>query len=135
MQKQEVRAFKNELRNYTYYCSRIATLNESIEFMYDRLGGVRGIDPSKEPTHSQPNKDYEYMLREQIERYEQNKALYVAKKDYIDQILSTVPNTLRGALKSVYIDGNRIDMVAIEYNLSANGLVYQMNKAIENAVR
>ena len=135
MQKQEVRAFKNELRNYTYYCHRITTLDESIEFMYERLGGVRGIDPSKEPLHTAPNKDYEYMLREQIERYEESKALYVAKRDYIDKILGEVPNTLREALKSVYINGKRIDMVAVEYNLSANGLIYQMNKAIELALQ
>ena len=66
MQRPEVRAFKNELRNYTYYCSRIASLEESIEFMYDRLGGVRGVDPSKEPLHSAPSKEYEYMLRDKI---------------------------------------------------------------------
>ena len=135
MQRPEVRAFKNELRNYTYYCSRIASLEESIEFMYDRLGGVRGIDPSKEPIHSAPDKEFEYMLRDKISSLEQDKAVYEVKRDYIDLILGRIENTLREALKLVYIDGQRLDRVSGKFFLTPNGLIYRLNKSIEEALK
>lgn len=134
MQRPEVRAFKNELRNYTYYCSRIASLEESIEFMYDRLGGVRGVDPSREPLHSAPSKEYEYMLRDKITNLEANKALYEAKRDYIDLILGRMETALKEAVISVYVKQERCLKVADRYYLSSTGLQKRMNRAIEVAM-
>ena len=135
MQKPEVRAFKNELRNYTYYCSRIASLEESIEFMYDKLGGVRGIDPSKEPLHTQPSKEFEYMVRDKITDLEKNKALYEAKRDYIDQILGKMETSVREAVISVYVRMEKCIKVADQHFLSSTGLQKRMNRAIEVALQ
>lgn len=134
MQKESVKAFKNELRNYRYYCARIKDLTEKIEFFYDRLGGVRAIDPSKEPMHSAPSKEYEYMLRDQIENYDRKKTLYKMKKDYIDGILGNVETSLRDALKRVYIDGTKVEKVAAEHFLSSSGMAKRMDRAIEKAL-
>ena len=135
MQKPEVRAFKNELRNYTYYCSRIASLEESIEFMYDKLGGVRGIDPSKEPLHTQPSMEFEYMVRDKITDLEKNKALYEAKRDYIDQILGKMETSVREAVISVYVRMEKCIKVADQHFLSSTGLQKRMNRAIEVALQ
>ena len=134
MQREEVKAFKNELRNYTYYCSRIATLNNSIEFIYDRLGGVRGIDPSKEPTHVMPNKDLEYKLRDDIEKLEAKKKRVERQKQFVDEVLAQIENEFVDAIKKVYIEGMRMDKVCIEYNFSASGMGYRIDKAIERAL-
>jgi hypothetical protein len=134
MQKPEVRAFKNELRNYAYYCSRIASLEESIEFMYDKLGGVRGIDPSKEPLHTQPSKEFEYMVRDKITDLEKNKALYEAKRDYIDLILRKMETSVRGAVIAVYVKQEKCIKVADQNFLSSTGLQKRMNRAIEVAL-
>lgn len=134
MQKDNVKAFKNELRNYNYYQSRVVSLGNSIEFCYDRLGGVRGVDPSKEPLHSAPNKEYEYQLREQIEVYAQKKALFEAKLKYIDEILGKMEMSLKQAVISVYAEGKQIRRVADIYYLSPMGLAKRMNKAIERAL-
>ena len=133
MQKTRVKAFKNELRNYNYFCSRIKDLEASIGYCYDRLGGVRGIDPSKEPTHSQPNKELEYKLRADIERYEAKLARFQAKKHEIDEILERIEEPLKKAIIDVYANGNKIDNVSAKMDISPNGLAYRMNKAIENA--
>ena len=134
MQSEEIKAFKNQLRRYTYLCSRLATLENSIEFLYDRLGGVRGIDPSKEPTHAMPNKELEYKLRDDIEKLEAKLMIVVAEKNEIDEILSRIDLPLREAIMEVYIYGHRIDMVASKYYLSHNGLHKRMNKAIKGAL-
>ena len=135
MQKIEVKAFKNELRNYTYLCYVISTLENSIEYCYDRLGGVRGIDPSKEPTHSQPNKELEYKLRSDIEHYESILKQKINQKVEIDRILDKIETPLRMAIINVYIKGNRVEDIARDMYLSHNGLYKQMNKAIMEALR
>ena len=47
-QKDCVRAFKNELRNYEIYRKEILKLDEQIEELYYHLGGVRscGMSPA-----------------------------------------------------------------------------------------
>ena len=135
MQSKEVRAFKNELRNYTYYLSRITTLENSIEWCFERLGGVRGIDPSKEPTHVQPNKELEWKLRNDIEVLEAKKKRMEAKIKEIDQILNLIDLPLQEALIDVYAKGEKCIKIADKLNLSSTGLQKRMNKAIEEALR
>lgn len=135
MQDEEVRAFKNELRNYTYYLSRIVTLENSIEFLYDRLGGVRGIDPSKEPLHAMPNKEMEWKLRDDISKLEAKKERYEKNLAEIDQILNQIEEFTRDALKLVYIEGKRTDAVANSMLISPSGLKNRMNRAIIKAIK
>lgn len=134
MQSESVRAFKNELRNYSYYLSRAATLSASIDFLYDRLGGVRGVDPSKEPIHSPPNKEMEYQLREQIEALTQKKEAVAAKIKSIEQILARMETSLREAVIEVYVYNYKCVAVADRMYLSSTGLQKRMNKAIEKAL-
>lgn len=134
MQSDDVKAFKNELRNYNYNLNRVVTLKNSIEYCYDRLGGVRGIDTSKEPTHSLPNKDLEYKLRDDIERYRRLQSVYETKVEYVDEILSRIETSIRKAIISVHVEHKKTEKVARECNLSTNGLQYRMDKAIERAL-
>ena len=121
MQSEDVKAFKNELRNYNYNLNRVITLSNSIEYCYDRLGGVRAIDTSKEPMHSPPNKELEYKLRDDIERYRRLKAIYETKVQYVDEILSKMEITLREAVIGVHVERQKTEKVARLHNLSANG--------------
>lgn len=134
MQSDNIKAFKNELRRYTYLCSRLASLENSIEYCYDRLGGVRGVDPSKEPIHALPNKELEYKLRDDIERYEAKLKAVVAEKVEVDEILNRIEEPIRGAIMEVYIQGHRVDDVARKMFLSHNGLHKKMNKAIKEVL-
>ena len=133
-QLESVRAFKNELRNYNYYLHRIVTLNNSIEYCYERLGGVRGIDPSREPTHSQPNKELEYKLRDDIEVYRAKLKRIEEKIEDIDEILNKIDIDSRKAIKSVYIEGKQMRRVAMEMYISHGGLQKRIDKAIKGAL-
>ena len=134
MQPEEVRAFKNELRNYSFLLHEIVTLENSIENIYDRLGGVRGIDPSREPTHSLPNKDLEYKLRGDIDKLETKLKLRTNQKEYIDTVMSKIESPVREAVFDIYVLGKRFDNVADKYAYSHNGLYKRINKAIEGAL-
>ena len=133
--KPEVRAFKNELRNYAYYTSRVASLTDSIEFLYERLGGVKGIDPSKEPTHSLPNKDMEYKLRDDISLLDSKRSRLTNKIREIDELLDLMDYDIRMAIKMVYIYGKQVKSVADEYYMSSSGLAKRMDRAIEMAIK
>jgi len=134
MQPMEVKAFKNELRNYTFYLHEISTIENSIEFIYDKLGGVRGVDPSKEPIHALPNKELEWKLREDITKLEAKKILLERKKEYIDSILILMENDLREAVFAVYCEGKTMQSVSLKYNLSTSGLNKRITVALKKAL-
>lgn len=133
-QSESVRAFKNELRNYRYYIGRAAELEDAIESLYDRLGGIRGIDPSKEPTHVLPNKEMEWKIREDITRLDLKLTNLRNKIAEIDEILDRIEEPIRTALKLVYIESNKVIMVAGMMYLSPSGLVKRMNREIKKAL-
>jgi hypothetical protein len=133
-QPESVRAFKNELRNYRFYIERAVELEDKIEFLYDRLGGVRGIDPSKEPLHIMPNRDIEWKIRDDISKLDAQMSLVRAKIRYVDQILAKMEEPVKTAIICVYIDKKKTDVVAVQMWISPSGLMKKMNKAIEEAL-
>ena len=134
MYSSQVKAFKNRLRNYNYITEQIDTLRNRIEDLYDQLGGVRGVDPSKEPIHSPPNKDMEYKLRDLITRQEKNLRHMMNEKDEIDSTLLKIESSLRWAIINVYVNGEKMVNVAGYMYLSTSGLLKRMNKAIKKAL-
>ena len=135
MQSQEVRAFKNELRNYRFYETRLRKLDELIDFCYSLLpGNVHAINYSDPITGGTPNKDREYRIRDEISRHEQNKARTQAKVDYIEEILDKMENSVKEAAISIFVEGNRTDDVAPEYHLSSNALLNRINREIERVI-
>ena len=133
-QSEKVRAFKNELRNYNYYIRRLIFLDEKIENCYEMLGGVRGIDFTKEPIHSPPNKELEYKIRDDIERYRRLKERTEDKVKYCDEILARMETDVRWAVTSVYVDGKQIRNIALKMYLAHSTLQKRINKAIEEAL-
>lgn len=81
-----------------------------------------------------PNKDLEYKLRDDIERYEARLRLVESKIRYIDMILDRMDLPIRQAVIMVYARGSHVESVSEEYFLSPNGLMKRMNKAIEEAL-
>lgn len=133
-QSENVRAFKNELRNYNYYLNRVVTLKNSIEWCYYRLGGVHGIDPSKEPTHSQPNKELEYKLRDDIEQYRRKLKHTEDRIEEMNEILNSIENELRWAIKCVYVEHKPMRNVAMKLFMSHSSLQKKMDSAIRRAL-
>ena len=130
-----VRSFKNELRNYSFYLSRVEALQSLIDMCYEHLPGyVHGVDPSRIPSMSVPNKDLEYRLRNEIEHHERNKSLTEAKIHYCDEILDLMENELRTAIKRIYIDGEHMSSIAMKMYLSTNALQNRINREIERVL-
>lgn len=134
MQEPSVKAFKNELRNYTFYQTKVVSLTNSIEMCYDRLGGVRGIDPSKEPLHTAPNKELEWQIREEIEIFIKEKELFDRKIAYIERVLSQIDEPYRSAVTDIFAHGVNSYKVASGMNYSQSGLLHQINKSIKMAL-
>lgn len=134
MQLEEVRAFKNELRNYNFYLSQERTLINSIEFLYDRLGGVRGVDPSKEPLHVLPNKELEWKIRDDISKLDAKLSALRAKIHSIDSILTKMDINAREAVIAVYACRHRMEDECSKYNYSPQGFNHYLNRVIEEAL-
>ena len=135
MQTARVRAFKNELRNYSFYLSRVEALQSLIDICFDHLpGALHGNDPSKIPMNSVPNKDLEYRIRNEIEHHERNQRATQSRIDYCDQILGLMETSLKTATERIYVQGERTDKIAMEMYLSPNALHNRINKELERAL-
>ena len=130
MQRPEVKAFKNTLRNYRYYIDAIADVNKNIEMCYHRLGGVRSTDLTKVLTKSPPNKELEYRIRDDIERLEAMRSRLQGKVDEMDEILGKIEKTTRDALICVYVNGEQMRAVADRLYISHSTLQRRMDSAI-----
>lgn len=134
-QPDEIRAFKNELRNYNYYVKQRDTLKERLQNCYESLPGyVKGVDPSKEPIHGVPNKDYEYMVRDEIEIIETKISRLTGQIRWIDSTLSLVKKPLREAIISVYVQNRTLQSVSSTMYITPQGLAFQINSAIKKAL-
>jgi len=134
MQTEEVRAFKYDLRAYKAKLNQIQDLENKIEECYYALGGVRGVDPSKEPMHSPPNIEYEYTVRNRIEELERKIKQLRVQTEEVERILNRMETSLKTAIISVYVDGHTIASVARKMYLSHNGLLRRMNREIKKAL-
>lgn len=135
MQSKEVKAFKNRLRYYAFLKDEIHSLEQKIEDLYDRLGGVRGVDPSKEPMHAMPNKEVEWKVRELISKLDADLSHRLREKDEIDQILFRMETDDREAVIAVYVQGNHCDKVARQHHMSPSGLKSRMDRQIKKALQ
>lgn len=134
-QPEEVRAFKSDLASYNLKKKEINRIQEAIEECYYQLGGVRGIDPGKEPIRSSvPNKDLEYAIRDKIDNLSAKKERVCNQIAYLEQILDRMEITLKKAVIEVYANHKKIKSVATTMYLSETGLRKRMNKAIEKAL-
>lgn len=131
---EELKAFKNELKNYNFYKQRIKSLQEMIDTCYDMLSGVKAIDYSKEPSHTPPNKDIEYRIRDEIEKYKHFQARTQVKLDDINKILNKVESSLREAIIESYCNGKTLEKVAEKRFISKVGLFKQINVALKEAL-
>lgn len=134
-QSEDVKAFKNELRNYLFYKRKITETLEAIDYHYHLLGGIKGVDPSHTPVHSPKNLDFEYDVRDKIESLNACLKRYEGKKKYLDSILCQMDEDICKATKSVYVDNRTFTSVCTEHFLSTTGLQKRINKEIAKALK
>jgi hypothetical protein len=135
-QEANVRAFKNELANYQYYKDKALLLQEKIDDCYNLLpGSIHGNNPQKLPIYGGvPNKEFEYKVRDEIERYGHELSRLNDKINSIDEILLKIETPLQAAIIDKYAHGRTLEQVATNMFLSSAGLLKQINKAIKKAL-
>lgn len=134
MQDNSVKSFKYDLRTYREKIKQIGKLHNAIEECYYILGGVKGVDPSKEPIHSPPNIDAEHAIRERIEVLRAKLKRLRAQTDEIEYTMARIEKPLSDAIIAVYVDGRTLLSVSRDMYISTNGLLKRMNKAIKKAL-
>lgn len=135
MQDIEVKAFKNELMNYNYYQYQCKKIKEEIDYNYDLLANVRGLNPSKLPIHGGlPNIDNIYAIRDTITLLEAKLSRYNDKMVEVEQILDKIENPLKTAIMDKYIVGLTLEKVSRDNGYSSAGLLKKINKAIKKAL-
>lgn len=138
-QHEEVKAFKNELMNYHAYKHRVTKLNELIEYCYHMLGGIKGVDTSKEPSQSHVhNLDVEYKIRDEIELHSKKIERTQIKINDIESVLKKI-GELEGewvaeATFKMYADGVSSRKLGSKYGYAPSSILYIINKGIRKAL-
>lgn len=138
-QHAEVRAFKNELMNYYTYKERITKLNDLIEYCYHMLGGIKGVDTTKEPSQSHiRNLDAEYKIRDEIELHTKKIERTQSRIDDIEQTLNKIEalegEWVRLATFKVFAQHQTYAKVGDIYGYSPSNVRYIVNRAIKKAL-
>lgn len=106
-----------------------------IDICYSHLpGSMHGLDPSRIPMSSVPNKDLEYRIRNEIDHHEQNKRRTEEEIRYCDEILNRMEISLKQAVTHIYIKGQRMDSIAAQMFLSTNALQNRINRELERVL-
>lgn len=133
----QVEAFKNELRNYNYYCSLIRKLQEKKDDLFYELTGVKSA--SLESTHNSFNESVYFnkvfTLQEKIHKLDLEIERIKAQKKYITDVLKRIESKdVRMSVIEIYVQKKTVGFVAKEQNISSSGLFKQINKAINKAL-
>ena len=134
-QSKRVKAFKNRLMNYEFNLSRVEALQTLIDICYSHLpGAMHGLDPSRIPVSSVPNKELEYRIRNEIDHHEANLRHTEDEIREVDEILNRMETTLKHAVIYVYAKGKTMESIAATMHLSTNALQYRINKELERVL-
>lgn len=134
----EVEAVKTKVRLYRTYCRDIAKINERLADIWHDLSGIRGIsyDNVPSPSNFEEWRKIERFEEKEPELIELNFKLKIAKgcKLETESLLKKLPKETRTAVIRIYADGERTDVVAMDYNISASGLHGRINRAIRKYI-
>lgn len=135
---EEVKAIKNELRNYKHNCKKYEKILDKLDTMWYNLAGVRAADASKIPVRSY-NPSYSEEMRlealEQIEILEIEKRRLEAQIQYVEKILSLLEEDIRGPITSIYINKKTFLYTSVRFNLSESYLQYRIDKCLSDIIK
>ena len=120
MTEEEIRAFKNTLRNYNFFKKEIDRLEKEIEYLYSIMGGSTAINYDGMRYAQKPGQFFVKM--EKKDRLEYKKNSYEATITMCDNVLSKVSNKIRNCLIEIYINGSSFEKIAKKNDYSSSGL-------------
>lgn len=130
----EYNLFINELKCYNGYKKDLYKLKEKIDLLWHKIGGIKGVDPSKEPVRSVNKELLEQLKLEELEKIERLENEYKRIKSQIDSIdtkLSLMSEKVGNIYKAIYFDKKSFYKIAKINNCSIGAIRYLMLKEYE----
>lgn len=126
---------KNELENRQWYRRKLKEVNEKIEVLWNDYRGVKGVRYDK--PHLAPSEaviaEIKLTLGEDLEPLLIERRRLKMQLKYIDEILASLDDEIRGAVELVCCEGRDYERVARRYNMSPSGLWKRINSALEKS--
>lgn len=135
--KEEVKAFKNELRNYRYYLKQKGILTDKKDLYFHSLTGMvgKGFDRQGGTTNQSIKEEKRLETIDKINELEEKINKLDSKIDAIESVLNKVNKRERKIMIGVYADGKTYLSLSTKENYSPRTLQQQVDKAIEKAVK
>lgn len=128
----KIEAFKRELGNYYFYVDDIKKTNGTIDEVFYRVGGARGIDPGK--VHSSAPVSLAEKLdsvQPELTLLEARLKMEEASVKYVNLMLSMMPDDrIKEAMARVYMYGEHLEDICDDYGYSPQGLHHRINREI-----
>ena len=132
MTDSEIRAFKNEMKNYRFYQNQVESLTEQENTIYHQLGGYKSPDPSKIPGSYNPNMNiHKAELGDKLEAISRRKAAFQSKIDQLDEVLDQLPTEIRERIIDIYVKGKSYRDVANSVPIDISNLYRKINAALK----
>lgn len=134
---EDVRAFKNELRNYRYYQKKLRQAKEDIDNIYYGLSGLAGkpFGASAGSTNLSIKEEHRLEAYEKIERLKAIADTYSLAVQRIEATLDKCSVDMRDTIIKIYCDGHTYTSMAIHTYYSPRGLEKRIDKEIKQALK
>lgn len=134
---EDVRAFKNELRNYRYYQKRLKAINEEIDNIYYNLSGIasKPFGASAGSTNQQAKEENRLNALDKIEKLKDKANIYTKQLQSLERTLNACSEEIRDAIIKIYCDGHTYSSMAIHTYYSPRGLEKRIDKEIKLALK
>lgn len=133
MTEQEIVAFKNELRNYRFYESKIKELTQEINKIYYELTGVKGICYDRQPGSTSPEakSGKMYDSYNKIDALSSKLSVYKAKFNSLECVLNKLDCDAKKLIINVYVEGKTYRELSEIMKLSPSAIHYEVTKHLK----
>lgn len=132
----DVKAFKNELKNFKYYKNKIIELTDEIDNIYYSLSGLssKPFGANVGSTNQQLKELNRLNAFGKAEMLKSKRELYKSLIVSIEQTLEAMDSNMRSVCIKVYCDGRTYESIARTKYYSARGLEKKVDKEIQRAL-
>lgn len=134
---EDVRAFKNELRNYRYYQKRLKEINEEIENIYYSLSGLasKPFGASAGSTNQQAKEERKLEAIDKLNKLKDKANIYAKQIQSLERTLNACSEDIKDVLIKIYCDGHTYSSMAIYTYYSPRGLEKRIDKELMLALK
>lgn len=134
---EDVRAFKNELKNYRYYQKKLKAVKEEIDTIYYNLSGLasKPFGASAGSTNQEIKEERRLEAFNTIEMLEDKASTYTQAIQRIESTLNACDSDIRDAIIKIYCDGHTYSSMAVHTYYSPRGLEKRIDKEIKKALK